>query len=377
MNRPNVVSLFSGAGGLDLGLAASGFDILFESDIDKPSCVTLEKNGAHASKHGLDGFGSTVVQCADVNEISGSEILASIGKKRFEVDLLAGGPPCQAFSISGLRRGILDKRGLLVFEYARILSEIAPKSFVFENVYGLLTIDGGKVFEEVLVQLETPSDGMKYNIYWQRVNARDFAVPQSRDRVIIMGIRSDIDVDASALDLIPITSGDATTGLMSWRTVKYALQGLPVPVSRKSPLVANHYGRDHGLVVSERYGLLAPGERDSKTRINRLDVERPSYTIVVGSDNGGGKGHVHPFEPREITPRESARMQTFPDWWAFSGNVRDAIRQVGNAVPTLLGFAIGNRLREVLFGLNATPLPVGAQRLGQGHLLEMASVTTH
>lgn len=370
MTRPTVVSLFSGAGGLDIGLAAAGFEILFESDIDGPSCVTLERNGTRAASMGLDGFVSTTVQQADVNVLSGAEILAKVGRGKSEIDVLAGGPPCQAFSISGLRRGVLDKRGLLVFEYARILSEIAPRTFVFENVYGLLTIDNGQVFTEVLEQLRRPGNDVEYNIFWQRVNARDYAVPQSRDRVIIMGVRADLPFESEALRMSPIASSDPNPGQIHWRTVSDALRGMPRPASRKQPIMANHYGRDHGQVVLERYARLAPGERDSKTRINRLDLSKPSYTIVVGSDAGGGKGHVHPSEPREITPRESARMQAFPDWWEFEGNVRDAIRQVGNAVPTLLGFAIGNQLGQAVFGREPVDLRVGIEKLAQGHLAE-------
>lgn len=100
---------------------------------------------------------------------------------------------------------------------------------------------------------------------------------------------------------------------------------------------------------------MAFGERDSKTRINRLDPNKPSYTIVVGSDKGGGKGHVHPYQPREVTPRESARMQTFPDYWKFTGPSRHQIRQVGNAVPPLFGGVIASELLRYGFGEDDAP----------------------
>jgi DNA (cytosine-5)-methyltransferase 1 len=113
---------------------------------------------------------------------------------------------------------------------------------------------------------------------------------------------------------------------------------------------------------------MGPGERDHFTRINKLDLTKPSYTIIVGSDKGGGKGHIHPISPREVTPRESARMQTFPDWWTFKGNGRHAIRQIGNAVPPLLAFAVGNAVRTQLFGLKEKPLSHAIKLLGQEHL---------
>ena len=114
--------------------------------------------------------------------------------------------------------------------------------------------------------------------------------------------------------------------------------------------VPNHIGREHSKRIVNRYTSLSFGERDPKTRINKLDPERPSFTIIVGSDKGGGKGHVHPFTPREVTPRESARMQTFPDWWEFHGTGRHVIRQVGNAVPPLFAALLAEHVKVHLFG---------------------------
>jgi len=131
------------------------------------------------------------------------------------------------------------------------------------------------------------------------------------------------------------------------RTAGDALRGLPEPPQRGIP---NHTGRVHGEDVVNRYKKLKFGERDPKTRINRLNPEKPSFTIVVGSDKGGGKGHVHPYSPREVTPRESARMQSFPDYWEFTGTSRHPIRQVGNAVPPLFAGALGLHLLKEVFG---------------------------
>jgi DNA (cytosine-5)-methyltransferase 1 len=113
---------------------------------------------------------------------------------------------------------------------------------------------------------------------------------------------------------------------------------------------------------------MSPGQRDNFTRINKLDLKRPSFTIIVGSDKGGGKGHIHPTEAREVTPRESARIQTFPDWWVFTGTVRHPIRQIGNAVPPLLGFAVGNAVMQEIFGKKENSTTSAIELLSQGHL---------
>lgn len=372
--KPTVISLFSGGGGLDLGLAASGFSIIFETDIDLSSCETLKRNGAIASANGLQGFEHTIVRAEDVRNIDGKSILKECGFKPGEVDVLAGGPPCQAFSVFGKRKGTDDCRGLLSFDYIRILGEIAPKAFVFENVAGLLSINAGSTVEQLLGQLSNPCDGVEYVVCVNRVNARDFCVPQNRDRVIIIGVRKEL-ATATEASLISIkkSTSDNDDGLPRLRTVGDAFRGLPElkPNSTERSAVANHHGRKHSKRIIERYSKLKPGERDSKTRINKLDNSKPSYTVVVGSDKGGGKGHVHPIEGREVTPRESARLQTFPDWWEFAGSVRDEIRQIGNAVPALLGFHIGNALRRNVFSLQEIPLKDGIQRLGQNHLFRV------
>ena len=162
-------------------------------------------------------------------------------------------------------------------------------------------------------------------------NTAAYGIPQYRQRVIVYGIKG--------TDVSPIPIPKAThytqpdvpeEGLLPPVTVGDALRGLPETPTSDIP---NHVGRVHGAAVTERYNNMAFGERDSKTRINRLDPNKPSYTIVVGSDKGGGKGHVHPYQPREVTPRESARMQTFPDDWEFAGKLTSQYKQIGNAVP--------------------------------------------
>ena len=349
---------------MDLGLEAAGFQIHFENDIDPYSCSTLEMGRIAAARRGLSIFSNSVVLAADVKSLEGDFILESSRLKKGAVSLLAGGPPCQAFSVFGNRKGREDHRGQLVYEYFRILSQIAPEAFLFENVYGLLTVEKGAVFKMACEQLREPRKGLRYELSVLRLNAANYGVPQFRDRIFIIGSREGKtikEIDALTVDpKYPISSSQ-----LPFRTVKDALRGLPKP-NVKFP--ANHTGRSHSDRIIERYGSMVAGQRDHFTRINKLDLTKPSYTIIVGSDKGGGKGHIHPIAPREVTPRESARIQTFPDWWEFTGTVRHPIRQVGNAVPPLLGFAVANALREQIFGLSTIPVKAAVETLSQQHL---------
>lgn len=347
-----LVSLFSGGGGLDIGLGAAGFKTLFANDVVPQCCETLKQNMGKR----------TTVVCDDIKNVTGVAIRNALGLKNYEcVDLLAGGPPCQAFSIFGRRKGRADPRGQMVYQYFRILSELQPKVFVFENVFGLLTVENGEVYKLVCEKLAHPSKKLDYDIRAFRLNAVDYGVPQYRDRIIIVGSRTGRNVT----EIPPVVFKCPGRGQLPYRTVADALRGLENP---NDVYPANHMGRVHGPAIVNRYAAMTPGERDSHTRINKLDLTRPSFTIICGSNCGGGKGHIHPIEPREVTPRESARLQTFPDSWTFVGKGRYAISQVGNAVPSLLAFAVGNEIRERIFGLRKVPFRTGLIRMGQQHL---------
>lgn len=339
------ISLFSGAGGFDLGMEAAGFTTRYCSDIDFHSCQTLmnnKKDGIDTGKHHF--LAEATIEQADIKDTSTDHILAAARLKKEEVSLVYGGPPCQAFSVFGQRKGMDDPRGLLLWEYIRVIREISPPVFIFENVAGLLTIDNGSVFQMFLDEVKKDSHGNEvYKVSNYLLDTSAYGVPQFRSRLIVFGAKD------QEISTIPATHSDTpeTSGLRPFNTVGQALSEMPPPPCATLP---NHIGRAHGAEVMKRYAALAYGERDSKTRINRLNPNRPSYTIVVGSDKGGGKGHVHPEAPREVTPRESARIQTFPDFWAFSGTSRHPIRQVGNAVPPLFAAAVGVHVLREFFG---------------------------
>lgn len=334
-------SLFSGGGGLDLGMEVAGFETQCCVDIDSCSCQSLELNRDTGRAKKLHKFLSKAqVIPKDIREITGKDLLKDCGG---EVAFLYGGPPCQAFSVFGRRQGLKDPRGTLLWEFVRLVNETRPKAFLLENVGGLKTFGGRSVLD--LLEHRLSLDG-HYTITTHEYELAEFGIPQFRRRVFLIGSRDGIIVP----EMVPTHGPEPVLfgGLRPYRTAGEALRGLPEPGDNGK--VPNHFGREHSQRIIDRYRSLRYGERDPKTRINKLDPKRPSFTIIVGSDAGGGKGHVHPSSPREVTPRESARMQTFPDCWEFTGGVRDIIRQVGNAVPPLFAALLGSHLKKHLFG---------------------------
>lgn len=346
---PNLstVALFSGGGGLDLGFAAAGFDIRVSTDIDEVGCTTIQKNMGKKRF-----FPRHQVIPKDIAGLSGLEILDFAGMREGETDIVIGGPPCQAFSVFGQRKGLNDPRGGLVWEFLRVVREIRPRAFVFENVYGLASLHNGGVLKELKRRLAMKGH---YAVDFQIYEMAMYGIPQYRKRVFIVGHRAGIGHMPPRM-----CETHGAKNLKPLRTVKEVLSGMPPPGNG----LANHRVRDHAKRIIRRYEKMPFGMRDQRTRINKLDPGKPSYTIVVGSDQGGGKGHIHPYEAREVTPRESARLQTFPDWWEFEGNVRHMIRQVGNAVPPLFAAQLANHLKGHVFGKKRQSTSVLSKKIG-------------
>ncbi len=325
--RFSAVSLFTGGGGLDLGLAFAGFEPAFATDLHQEHCDTIALN-----------FPKATTLSVDATLLTGAQIRAGTGRQDF--DLLAGGPPCQAFSILGQRNSFKDPRGRLVYEYVRLVNELQPAAFLFENVPGLLTLHSGKDWMELLDYFRHETG---YQVIHQVLNAADYGVPQIRRRVIVIGFRShnitfkfperahqDPSEQASLIE----------PSLSPWLPARLALEdvdGLP-----------NHRLRPHGQRVTERYSRIAPGSRDKVDHTDRVHPDRPAGTVLVGSKAGGGRPFIHPYEPRHLTVREAARLQSFPDWYVFAATETWQYRSVGNAVPPLLAKAIGTQIAKSL-----------------------------
>lgn len=338
------VSLFTGAGGMDLGFDVAGFSTRCCVEQDSHCCITLRANRDLGIKTGFHSFlEQAVVIEDDIRHVNGLRITSATELKKGELGLIHGGPPCQAFSVFGRRKGLEDERGTLLWEFVRIIDELEPKAFVLENVSGLKTYEQSSVLYDLCERLTLSG---KYKISFHDYELADFGVPQFRKRIFLIG-----SIEGKTVPPMTPTHGAVSINSFSgifkpYRTAGEVLEGLGEPEVTD---LANHKGRVHSQKIIERYASLKFGQRDPKTRINKLDPNRPSFTIVVGSDAGGGKGHIHPYSPREVTPRESARMQTFPDFWAFSGTSRHPIRQVGNAVPPLFAALFAAHVRKHLF----------------------------
>jgi DNA (cytosine-5)-methyltransferase 1 len=324
-NGLGFVSVFCGGGGLDLGFASAGFKPLFSSDLMPAFCETIHKN---LRKH--------IVEPHDISELSGRTVVERVGSS---VDVVIGGPPCQSFSILGSRKSTKDPRGRLVYEYARFIREIGPRAFLFENVPGILTVNKGKDWKEMLTVFQEETG---YYLEPTRLNAVWFGVPQYRQRIIVVGFRKKLDRDR-----------------FEWPRRRYSESidqpefGLPLPRTADLAFedvgfLPNHILREHGDRVTLRYSQIPPGERDRKDHTDRIHPERPSGTVLVGSGAGGGRPFIHPYEHRHITVREAARLQSFPDWWEFAGGPTAAYRQVGNAVPPLMARAVAREIGKVL-----------------------------
>lgn len=227
-NERTAISLFSGAGGMDIGFAKAGFKVLVCVEIDPSCCQTLTVNVPPYTK----------VLERDVRDVSGEELLEACGKKRGEIDCLFGGPPCQSFSLAGKRLGLDDERGQLVGEFIRLVHEIQPKTFVMENVKGMATWGGGAVLDYIEKRLVNPDlsqAGFQYNVTHKILNSADFGVPQIRNRIFIVGNRL-----GKAFDWPKATHASVKNGKMRYLSVGESLSKLPpaTPPSKNALRIA-------------------------------------------------------------------------------------------------------------------------------------------
>lgn len=351
LNKPmTTIELFAGGGGLSLGLEMSGFKAQLLNDSSKECCDTLSLNRP------------------DWNVVQGD-----IGKINFEnyynnIDMVVGGFPCQAFSHAGLQKGFDDIRGTLFFEYARAIKEVQPKFFLAENVKGLKNHDHGKTFETITNVLE----GMGYTLITAEVyRCMLYKVPQKRERIILFGIRNDIKEKIISAgykieDLYkkPSIYPDIVTFRDVMEAGKYYKHNVSVSNSIKYPVERERFlkmvpegGNWKNLPTDElkkEYLGGADGQSGGMTGFaRRLAWDSPSLTIVCQPIQKKTE-RCHPTETRPLTTAESARLQTFPDSWKFSGKTAAVYKQIGNAVPVQFAAAIGrsiaafaNRLREL------------------------------
>lgn len=338
LSRAVAIDLFSGAGGLSLGLKQAGFTIGAALDNDPLAVRTYRHNlGDH-------------IACESIEEVSAQTLMSRAGVDVGECALLTGGPPCQGFSVQ--RRGPReDVRNRLVLQFVRMVEDIRPRFFLMENVGGLLSKHGQPFLDEFTRRAAK----LDYAVHIKLLNTADFGVPQHRRRALLVGERI-AGVDSRFRFPLPTT-------VQRPATVRDAIGNLPSPPSDGSPHpeIANHF-RERRLsalnIERIKHVPQGGGRADLPLRLQldchrnnsghrhldvygRLAWDEPSVTLTARFDSFTRGRFAHPTEHRSLTIREGARIQTFPDEFVFFGNREEQARQVGNAVPPLLAKQLG------------------------------------
>lgn len=361
--RPVALSFFSGAMGLDLGIEKAGFEIRLACEVDKYCRQTIALNKPNAAL------------LSDINNYNAIDIRESAGlSDTDDIDLIVGGPPCQAFSTAGKRQGFNDDRGNVFIKYLDLCLDLKPKYFVIENVRGLLScpmnhrphdkrgegypdlsedeLKGGAL-NFIINQLKNSGYGFSFNLY----NSANFGTPQIRERVIIVCSRD----GKKPPYLVPTHSENGEYGLPKWKTLKSCL--------------SNIQKHDHLNFPEKRlryYRMLKPGQNwrnlpvelqkeamgksyysgGGKTGfLRRLAWNKPSPTLVTHPAMPA-TDLAHPVEDRPLSIQEYKRIQEFPDNWELAGPLIQQYKQVGNAVPISLGYAVGSLVRNLLSGID-------------------------
>ena len=324
-----VVSFFSGAGGLDLGLEAAGFSHTLLVESNPLFCETLKLNRPKWNVY--TGDVSVTEQMIEIVD-------SAINTQGKFNGLFVGGPPCQPFSIAANQRFKKDgdnfkrigfaheKNGNLLFDYIELIKHFKPRAFLIENVTGLIDVDGGEQLEKAYRELESHGYTVNQPLV---LKADTYSIPQQRIRLFIVGNRVN----------------------REFNPPKPNNYSLPVGPVFNLPIdgVENHVTRKHTAESILRYMMLNYGSRDKLGRVDRLDPLLPSKTVIAGGSSGGGRSHLHPYIPRTLSVRECARIQTFPDDYVFKGPVARQFTQVGNAVPPILGAQIGFSIYKCFF----------------------------
>ncbi len=333
------VELFAGAGGLALGMHMAGFRHVLLNEMDAMACKTLKKN--HPEWNVLEG---------DIHQVDFKPL-------RGKVDFLSGGFPCQAFSYAGKKGGLNDTRGTLFFELARAVREIQPKVFMGENVKGLLSHEDGRTLDVIKAAI----DELGYELVEPRVlKAIMYQVPQKRERLILVAIRKDI------AKKVKFKWPDPYKRVMTLRDAFFSgelfdndvpeSEGQTYPAKKARIMAMVPEGgdwRDLSVEVQKEYmggSFYLGGGKTGMAR--RLSMDEPSLTLTCAPAQKQTE-RCHPTETRPLTIREYARIQTFPDNWEFEGNLSDQYKQIGNAVPVNLAFAIGRSLIRLFNDLDA------------------------
>jgi len=361
------IDLFCGAGGLSEGLRQAGFHVLAGNDFDEAAGATYART--HKEARFLKG---------PIQNLTVEDFLRAARLKPGQLSVLAGGPPCQAYSVYNHQRGMHDERSFLFKEYLRLVDGLAPEWVIMENVMGLLSTGQGAAVRAI-------TEGFKslgYDIAFKVLKAEEYGVPQERRRVVFIGNRMGKPINFPSVthgpELEPLTTVfDAISDLPrlkngeAWLNSHYSSEprsNYQTEMRRGTPGVLNHAAPRLAKVNEQRMRHIPPGGSwrdipiellpagmkkarrcDHTKRYGRLEWHGLSSTILTKCDIHWG-AYIHPDDDRSLTVREAARFQSFPDWFEFEGSRTEQFVQVGNAVPPLLGRALGEEIKKSILG---------------------------
>lgn len=382
--RPIGIDLFAGAGGLSLGFEQAGFDVAAAVEIDPVHCAAHEFN-----------FPKCATLCRDVSKISGGEIRAAAGVGKRDIDVVFGGAPCQGFSMIG-QRAIDDPRNSLVKHYVRIVRELSPKYFVFENVKGLM-IGGHRRFLDEIVELL--SEDYDVALPYRVLNAADYGVPQDRRRLFLMGARRGLKVPTYPDELPGTTVADALADVPDAEQFDALIASDSARADFRTPSAyaramrelgktPAHFGyrrqydpkiltssmrAEHTALSRRRFAVTKHGDTEPVSRFHKLDPHGVCNTLRAGTNTDRGAftspRPIHYLYPRCITVREAARLHSYPDWFRFHVTKWHGFRQIGNSVPPMLARAVAGEIVKAMRLRRSAPKE--ALGLGDPKLLEM------
>lgn len=361
----NVIDLFAGCGGLSLGFIKAGYVVNKAVEFDSAIAQTYKTN--HPDVNVI------------VDDIANVDTTGAFS--RGDADIIIGGPPCQGFSMAGarIRHGFIDDpRNYLFKHYFNVVKTVRPRAFVMENVKGMKNMQGGRIFEEILRLFSDPeeTEGYPYYLYYRIIKASDFGVPQKRERLIIVGTtahgvpfdmlwnetRMDISHDNPSF-FDPTTVRDAIGNLPKVTADGIIYNPKPVTEYQKylscdAETITNHTQSNHSKTAVNRMHQIGSGQNytELKEEINsvhsgsygRLEWDEPAATITTRFDTPAGGRFIHPEEDRTLSPREAARIQSFPDDFVFTGARREISRQIGNAVPPKVSYFLAMFIKKIL-----------------------------
>lgn len=360
MKKINVIDLFSGCGGLSFGFHLNKlFNVIFANEIDSSIAETYRYN-----------FKNTKMYVDNVANLTKNKILVDLKLDELKIDLVIGGPPCQAFSTLG-KRNINDKRVYLFKEYLRIVKEFNPKIFLFENVKGLISMNNGKLFKMIIEEFEK----LGYSICYKLINSADYGIPQIRNRVFIFGFKAEYQHWITQIDNLLdkyksnkiVTVKDALSDLPLLKPSESSDKYLSEPLNKyqfflreKNNInLTEHFSAKYSEKLMKIMQNLKEGETPKElpealkppsgysNTYSRMWWDRPAYTITRNFTVPSSSRCIHPSDNRALTIREGARLQSFPDWFVFKGNVTKKRLQIGNAVPPLLSVNLSKIIREI------------------------------